>query len=214
MTTASDKRPRVLIITVHPDENSLTVSVAQQIAAAVQDAGGAVTLENLAAAGFPAAYTSTDMRAYRSFYAGTPLPAPPEVAQQHTLLDDADVLVLVFPVHWWSMPAQMKGWLERTLTGAWLWPDQPSTTTTALTRMSVHLVPLTGGTEDSYERHGYRQSMITQFEHGIFDYLNTGDTTWHWLWNAATNPHETLTAAARIGDAISAAHNTLQETSS
>ena len=36
-----------------------------------------------------------------------------DIAKEVELVVDADLLVLVFPLFWYSMPAQMKGWIDR-----------------------------------------------------------------------------------------------------
>ena len=35
-------------------------------------------------------------------------------------LDRADALVLVYPIYWWSFPAQLKGWIDRVFIQDWV----------------------------------------------------------------------------------------------
>lgn len=200
--TARTRPPRTHLVTAHPDPGSLTVAVHARIAAHLRAAGATVTTDNLATSGFHAAYTPVDQAGYRGFYARDPQPPAPDVADQHQLLEASDALVLVFPVHWWSMPAQMKGWLDRVLTGAWLWRHGGSERRTSLSGLVVHLVPLTGSSQDSYERHGYRSSMVTQIQHGIFEYTHTGAVRWHWMWDAADHPQATLDATLDVAQEV------------
>ncbi|WP_349775054.1 NAD(P)H-dependent oxidoreductase [Curtobacterium sp. MCSS17_015] len=106
---------------------------------------------------------------------GTPTAAPgrspADVVREQQRLDTADHVVLVFPVHWWSMPALMKGWIDRVFVNGWAFDIDPADGTRRnLGRLTVHLLPVAGDTAGTYERHGYEQALRTQIEHGIVDY--------------------------------------------
>ncbi|MCA5923875.1 MULTISPECIES: NAD(P)H-dependent oxidoreductase [Curtobacterium] len=153
-----------LIVTAHPDPDSLTHHVADRLRAALPE--GTVETADLAAEGFDPRFTLADRHTYRT---GTD--APPEVVAEQQRIDRATDLVLVFPVWWWSMPALLKGWVDRVFVNGWAFDVEPEGGMRRnLGRLTVHLVPIAGDDAGVYERHGYAEALRTQIEHGIVDF--------------------------------------------
>ncbi|ROR36942.1 NAD(P)H dehydrogenase (quinone) [Curtobacterium sp. JUb34] len=153
-----------LIVTAHPDTDSLT----HHLAARLRDAlpAGTVETADLAAEGFDPRFTLADRHTYRT---GTDAPA--DVVAEQQRIDRATDLVLVFPVWWWSVPAVLKGWIDRVFVNGWAFVvDTDGGISRALGRLTVHLVPIAGDDAGVYERHGYAEALRTQVEHGIVDF--------------------------------------------
>lgn len=95
----------------HPSERSFNRAVYEAAVAALERAGNEVAHIDLYAEGFRAAMSTEERRAYE-----TPEPVlDPQVARHIELIRWAEALVFVYPTWWSSMPAIMKGWLERTM---------------------------------------------------------------------------------------------------
>ena len=164
---------KTLIVTAHPDPASLTADVARRLAAALEGTAGApatpgspVEIADLAAEGFDPRGTLADRHTYRT---GTD--APPDVAREQHRLDGATDVVLVFPVWWWSVPALLKGWIDRVFVNGWAFTVDPAGgLTRRLGRLTVHLLPVAGDDAGVYDRHGYREALRTQLEHGVVDF--------------------------------------------
>lgn len=52
-------------------------------------------------------------------YHGDARALPDEVLREQQRVERADMLVFVFPIYWWSVPALLKGWFDRVLTVNW-----------------------------------------------------------------------------------------------
>ena len=157
-----------LIVVAHPDQGSLTHSVARHLAEGVAQPGEghSVEIADLSDEGFKPEFTLTDLAVHRR-----DVPIPADVATEQARIDRADALVLVFPVHWWSMPALLKGWVDRVFSNGWAYDEGPDIKSVKkLRHLKVHLVGLGGASASTYERRGYRDAMKTQIDHGIFDY--------------------------------------------
>lgn len=157
-----------LIVTTHPDPDSLTHHLAQRLAQELRPPAGSISVEvaDLAAEGFDPRYTLADRHTYRVGGDFTP-----DVAAEQERLDRATDLVLVFPVYWWSAPALLKGWFDRVFVNGWAFGlDADGGIVRKLDRLRVHLVPIAGDAAGVYDRHGYEQAMRTQLEHGIVDF--------------------------------------------
>jgi len=157
-------RVNTLIVTAHPDQASLTVGIAQQLLEALKPGKAAVA--DLADEGFDPRFSLADRACYRGDGE-----TPADVVREQVRLDAADHLVLVFPVYWWSMPALLKGWIDRVFINGWAFSIDESGTRRNLGKLTVHLVAVAGDDAGTYERHGYEQAIRTQIEHGIVDYV-------------------------------------------
>lgn len=154
-----------LIVLAHPDPESLTRAVAARIGEGVRDAGHSFEVADLAAEGFDPRYGQSDHDAYRGH-----APLSDAVRAEQARIDRADAVVLVYPVYWWSMPALLKGWVDRVFANGWAYATEDGRVVGKLQRLRVHLLGLGGADERSYLKHGYDVAMKTQIDHGIFDY--------------------------------------------
>lgn len=155
-----------LIVVAHHDPQSLTHSVAAEVGAGLSASGHTFEIADLAAEGFDPRYSAADHRVHR-----TRATAPADVLAEQARIDRADALVLAFPIYWWSMPALLKGWVDRVFVNGWAIDYGPDTPVQKkLRHVQVHLLALGGADESAFERHGYAKAMNTQIDYGIFDY--------------------------------------------
>lgn len=101
----------MLVVFAHPSEQSFNRAVCAAALAGLADGGHEVEYVDLYATGFAAAMSTAERRAYES---DQPV-LDPQVARQIELIRWCEALVFVYPTWWSSMPAIMKGWLERTM---------------------------------------------------------------------------------------------------
>lgn len=154
-----------LIVVGHHDPQSLTHALARQIAAGLANAGHGSEIADLASEGFDPRFGLADHAVHRR------LAAPPaDVLREQGRIERADALVLVYPIYWWSLPALLKGWVERVFSNGWAFDYEGGITVKKLRGMKVHLVAVAGADSGTFERHGYGKAMHVQIEHGIFDY--------------------------------------------
>jgi NAD(P)H dehydrogenase (quinone) len=104
---------RTLIVTAHPDSDSLTHHAAQRLSDML--GSEATSFAHLAQEDFDPRFTPEDRRTY---VAGGGERESSIVVEQNRL-DGVDHVVLVFPVYWWSMPALLKGWIDRVFVSGW-----------------------------------------------------------------------------------------------
>ncbi|MFD8902808.1 NAD(P)H-dependent oxidoreductase [Streptomyces ardesiacus] len=156
-----------LLVAANPEPRSLTHHVLGRLEAALPP--GSVEIADLAAEGFDPRFTPADRRAY---HGGGNYPA--DVTAEHRRLERTTDLVLVFPVYWWSMPALLKGWIDRVFVNGWAFAySSASGLRPKLQALTTHLLPIAGADSRAYERHGYENAVRTQIEHGIIDYCGS-----------------------------------------
>ena len=129
----------ILIIAAHPqfEQSRVTRALLQ----AVERAGEArVSLRPL-------------YRLYPDFYI--------DAAAEQAALLEADLVVWLHPVHWSSMPALMKLWLDETFAFGWAYGPGGE----ALQGKDLWLVASTGGPEESYRPDGHNRYFFDAFLH-------------------------------------------------
>ncbi|EZQ19551.1 flavodoxin family protein [Pseudomonas sp. G11-1] len=187
-----------LIVVAHPELESLTQAVASHIAKGITSAQPQHTFEiaDLAQEGFDPRFTAADLTVHR-----TQASPAADVQSEQTRIDRADALVLVYPVYWWSMPALLKGWIDRVFSNGWAFDFSPGgALIKKLAHLNVHLVGIGGADPGTFERHGYAAAMKTQIDHGIFNYCGAKVLSSHLLLDSETaDSTKILQAAQQIG---------------
>jgi 1,4-dihydroxy-2-naphthoate polyprenyltransferase len=97
---------RVLVIVGHPRRNSLSAALAEAFAEGAQEAGCSASLLHLAEMAFDLDVTA-DSPADQEL--------EPDLVKARELIEWAEHLVFAFPNWWGTMPARLKGFLDRTL---------------------------------------------------------------------------------------------------
>jgi NAD(P)H dehydrogenase (quinone) len=194
-----------LIVLAHPDFGSLSHAIAVGIAEGItaSDAANSFEIADLTKEAFDPRFNEADIAAHRRKAA-----APADVAAEQARINRAEALVLVYPVYWWSMPALMKGWIDRVFANGWAYDDTSGKVVKKLRHLPVHLVGIGGADAGTYERHGYFSAIKTQIDHGIFDYCGAPVVTSEMLLDSdAGNGAAHIEMSRRIGsDIFNAGH--------
>lgn len=102
---------QVVVVLAHPNSDSFSHAVADRACAGLRGAGHQVQVLDLYAVGFRAAMSLDDHVAYHGDHPAI----DPMVAEHSALVVGTDALVFVYPTWWSSLPAILKGWLERVM---------------------------------------------------------------------------------------------------
>jgi glutathione-regulated potassium-efflux system ancillary protein KefF len=81
-----------------------------------------------------------------------------DVPAEQARAQAAQLIVLLHPIHWYSMPALMKLWLDEVLAVGWAYGGGA-----ALQGKDLWLVASTGGSEDSFHPQGYNRYFFDAF---------------------------------------------------
>jgi NAD(P)H dehydrogenase (quinone) len=113
----------VLVVLAHPEPRSFNGALRDTAVAALEAAGHAVDHSDLYAMGWqpvlgpgefgdrePGAFFNAQQAQRRAVAAGS---QAADVVAEQAKLRRADLLVLIFPVWWFGVPAILKGWIDR-----------------------------------------------------------------------------------------------------
>ena len=102
---------RAVVVYCHPIEGSFCSSLRDAACRGLENAGHDVTVIDLAADKFNPVMSKDEW----TLYYDVGIHIPSDVGNYAAIVRDAEVLVFVYPTWWSSVPAQLKGWMERVL---------------------------------------------------------------------------------------------------
>ncbi|BAL95732.1 NAD(P)H-dependent oxidoreductase [Rubrivivax gelatinosus] len=182
---------KVLIVYAHPEPRSLNGALKDFAVQRLQSAGHEVQVSDLYAMRWKAALDADDDRAHlpgarfdasanskRAFDTGS---QSADIEAEQAKLRWADALILQFPLWWFSMPAILKGWVDRVYACGFAygvgehsdthWGDRYGEGTLAGKR--AMLVVTTGGWASHYAPRGINgpiDDILFPIQHGILFY--------------------------------------------
>ena len=145
----------ILVITSNPEKDSRTDAVGASFVAGAVERGASADVLDLYDEGFNPVYSAAD----RAHYLGH-APMPEDVVPIQRRLAQADVIALVFPIYWYTMPAMVKGLFDRVICRGFAY--HPDGTPGALADKTVRVIMLTGGSRQWYESDGIGESLNNQ----------------------------------------------------
>ncbi len=182
---------KILIVFSHPEARSLTASLRDVAIKELEAQGHEVRVSDLYAerwksevdrGDFPALADDARLMvaaASKDAFASGSLTA--DVAAEQEKLHWADTVILMFPLWWFSMPAILKGWIERVYAYGFAygvgehserrWGDRYGEGTMAGKR--AMLVVVAGGWKEHYEPRGVNgpiDDLLFPINHGILYY--------------------------------------------
>lgn len=181
----------VLIVYAHPEPQSLNGSLKEFAVQRLEAAGHRVQVTDLYAMQWKAPLDAADTLAPRaeapfhpsldSKHAFENGLQSPDIAREQDKLRWADAVILQFPLWWFSMPAILKGWVERVYAYGFAygvgehsdarWGDRYGEGTLAGKR--AMLMVTTGGWESHYSPRGINgpiDDILFPIQHGILYY--------------------------------------------
>lgn len=179
----------VLIVLAHPRRDSLAGRVADIYTSSLRDRGHAVEFADLVAEGFDPVMREADEPDWND----PRKPYSDAVQAEMARIARNDATVMVFPVYWWSMPAVLKGWIDRVWNNGWAYGES------RLPQRRVWMVGIAGNAADSFAKRGYDIAMATQLKVGILDYCGVPEARLDVLYGAleGAEPINTLLEDAR-----------------
>jgi NAD(P)H dehydrogenase (quinone) len=119
-----------------------------------------------------------------------------EVQREMHRIERNEATVMVFPIYWWSMPALLKGWIDRVWNNGWAYGAR------AFPHQRVWMIGIAGGLEASFAKRGYDTAIQTQLDVGILDYCGVRDRRLQLLHGSIEGddyPTQILTQAHALG---------------
>jgi putative NADPH-quinone reductase len=169
-----------LVVVSHHRADSLTVHISGVVAARLERAGYEVDLLDLHAEGFDPRMTVADQPDWNDrdkVYSE-------EVRRHQARIAAADVIIPVFPVYWYGLPALLKGWVDRV----WNYGFAYGRSKPRLAGKRMLWLGLAGLEADDPLAPIIRESMGQQLNVGISEYCGIPDAATEILYNSEAQP--------------------------
>ncbi|MCM1975088.1 MULTISPECIES: NAD(P)H oxidoreductase [unclassified Streptomyces] len=169
-----------LVVVAHHRSDSLTAHTARRAAARLRSAGYRIDLLDLHAEGFDPRMTVED----QPDWGNRDKTYSKEVHAHMQRILDADVVVAVFPVYWQSVPAILKGWIDRV----WNYGFAYGRSKPRLAGKRMLWLGLAGATADDPVAQGMRSVLEAGLSDGIAAYCGFSHSTVGLLLDAEERP--------------------------
>jgi NAD(P)H dehydrogenase (quinone) len=156
---------KILVVAVHPRPDSLTFAVADAFSRGVAARGHVVEHADLYRERFDPALGTEDEPAF----GGAHKPYTDAVRAEMARIERNEATVMVFPVWWWSMPAMLKGWVDR------VWNDGWAYGAAVYPHRRVWMLAIAGITRAAAAKRHYDIAMRIQLEVGILEYCGVAE---------------------------------------
>ncbi len=158
----------VLVVICHPRRDSLTGVLADAFIEGLGQAGHGVEVADLHAENFDPRMPVADEPDYSD--AGKVYSEA--VRNEMSRIERNDAIALFFPVWWWSMPAMLKGWIDRVWNFGWAygWGEIEA----GIPLNNALLVALGGSSLEDFQTGGYDEQLDAQLL-GLMSYCGIDD---------------------------------------
>lgn len=167
-----------LVVSSHPRSDSLTAAVSHRVRERLTSLGCAVDLLDLYVEEFDPALCpedEPDWTDHTKEYSA-------EVRAHMARVAAAELVVVVFPVWWYSLPAMAKGWVDRVWNRGFAY--EPST----LHGKRMLWVGLAGGSADHYAVAGFDRALDIQLRVGVSEFCGISDASVHLMHDSLGTP--------------------------
>jgi NAD(P)H dehydrogenase (quinone) len=151
---------KTLLVLAHPRRNSLTGAVADIFATTLQKNGHDVEWADLVEEGFDPVMREADEPDWDDSNKAYSV----EVQREMERIERNQATLMIFPVYWWSVPALLKGWIDRVWNNGWAYGDRN------LPQRRVWMIGIAGNSVDGFAERGYDRAIQTQLNTGILEY--------------------------------------------
>ncbi|MBT0772026.1 NAD(P)H-dependent oxidoreductase [Kineosporia sp. J2-2] len=175
--------PTALIVHAHPEPQSFGSAQMREARAALTGRGYAVEVLDLYATGWNAVLASSDFPSATGYFkpqaeqqrAAADGTLPADVREHLAALHRADLLVLSFPLWWFSVPAVLKGWIDRVFVmGSVFGGEHGIFGQGALTGRRAVLLISTGGAQADFgpgREYGDLDRLLFHIHHGMLAFV-------------------------------------------
>ncbi len=163
----------ILYVYAHPSQDSLNAVIQKHGMEVLNIDGHSAALSDLYAQHFKTAADMQDFNGVRHEPNSAYFQVQQAAFQQHTLsadidaelkkIADADHIILQFPLWWFSMPAIMKGWLDRVLVKGFAYDTGKTFANGLLRGKTASLTITTQSPESAYQPNGMHAASMQDF---------------------------------------------------
>ena len=153
-----------LVIYAHPNPLSFNAALATVVEEELQKKGAEVNVKDLYGMDWNPVLSEDD---FRSFHTGK---LPEDISSEQNDVKQADFIVVIAPVWWYSVPAILKGYFDRVFSIGFAYEYTKTGSRGLLTDKKALVITTSGADEQTAETSGMLDAMKTSLVDGIFGF--------------------------------------------
>ncbi len=153
-----------LIIYCHPNTKSFNHAILDTLKKRLDSEGKSYQIRDIYSLKFSPLLSAGD------FIAFSKKELPQDIKREQDLMREAKTMIFIYPIWWFSMPAVLKGYMDRVLSHGFAYAVNEKGPYGLLTEKRVIIINTTGGPKEHYERGGLREALKTTTDIGIFEF--------------------------------------------
>jgi len=174
---------KVLVVYAHPNPQSFNHAVLESFTQGLRSKGHGVEILDLYAQGFSPLLTAGDLA---SLQAGA---VPADIQAEQARVSGAEGLAFIFPLWWSSMPAILKGWIDRVFSLGFAYAFGEEGPLGLLKHRKVLLITTCGADQAHLEQSGIQRAIQMTTDMGIFAFTGIPEIRHEFFYNVVqTDP--------------------------
>ncbi len=162
---------KVLIVFTHPNPNSFSHSLLENITAGLKESGNEVRIKDLYQENFNPILSADDLTV---LHTGE---IPENIAKEQEQLLWADGLVFIYPLWWFDRPAMLKGWFDIVLTNGLAFEYSSEGVKGLLKHKKALVIITAGGSEDYFKDNDALQLIHRPVTDGTLSFCGIKDVS-------------------------------------
>lgn len=175
---------KYLIIYAHPNPKSFCHSVKESIETQLNARGICYTTRDLYEIGFNPVLGSDDFIQFSNNI------TPEDIRVEQDLVASSERIIFIFPIWWFSMPAILKGYIDRVFSRGFAYDMKGHMIRGLLKGKQVMVFTTTGGPGFAYYLLGYFWAIKTAICLGIFKFCGMQVIRHHYFFAVPAITHE------------------------
>jgi NAD(P)H dehydrogenase (quinone) len=156
---------KACILFAQPGEQSFNHEILHRVEHALNQAGISYTVRDLYKMNFQPVFSAADMKGVEEGRVSA------DIEEEQQLVTDADLLVMVYPIWWWSQPAVLKGWIDRVLTNGFAFRYDAHGPVGLLTGKRAIVFTTTRESEEEMRAKGFDDLIKKQIADGTLSFV-------------------------------------------
>ena len=164
---------KAVLLFAHPGTKSFNHAILQQVTESLHKHGITPILRNLYEQKFSPIFSPADMQALESEQ------VPKAIEEEQTILSESDLLIMIYPVWWWSQPAILKGYIDRIFSDGFAFKYEKNGPVGLLTGKQALVFTTTRESQQEMQASGLDEVVKKQVVDGILRFSGFEPVIYH-----------------------------------
>lgn len=153
-----------LIVYCHPNPKSFNHAILETYQEKLRNKDEEIVVRDLYDLNFEPILDGED---FSKFFSGE---IPEDIKEEQKHIVWAEAITFIYPIWWFQMPAVLKGYIDRVFSKGFAYDLTEDGPVGLLSGKKVVIFNTTGGSQENYEKYGFKNALSTVHDIGIFGF--------------------------------------------